>query len=46
MVRLLKEQGGAELMKPKKDGMTVLHIAASHNDIHTIDYAMKTIENP
>ena len=28
-------------MKPKKDGITVLHIAAGNNDIHLLDYAIK-----
>jgi ankyrin repeat protein len=31
---------GASILKPKRDGMTVLHIAASQNDIHMLDYAI------
>jgi hypothetical protein len=31
-------------LKPKADGVTILHIAASNNDIHTLDYAIKTKE--
>lgn len=29
---------GASVTRPKADGITVLHMAASNNDIHTIDY--------
>ena len=39
MVQMLV-QLGAEILKPKKDGFTLLHIAASQNDIHVLDYAI------
>lgn len=42
VVKLLVENG-AEILKPKADGMTVLHVAASQNDIHMLDYAVKVI---
>lgn len=32
------------MLKPKKDGFTILHIAATKNDIHTLDYAIRTKE--
>ncbi len=31
-------------MKPKGDGMNVLHVAASSNDIHLLDYAIKEVK--
>ena len=31
---------GAEILKPKKDGLTLLHISASQNDIHVLDYTI------
>lgn len=31
-------ENGASVTQPKADGITVLHMAASNNDIHTIDY--------
>jgi ankyrin repeat protein len=40
MVKFLVENG-AHLLKPKKDGMTILHISASSNDIHTLEYALQ-----
>lgn len=40
MVRFLVDNG-AHLLKPKKDGMTILHIAASNNDVHILDYALQ-----
>ena len=43
MVKLLVENG-ASLLKPKADGMTILHVAASVNDIHTLDFALKNVE--
>jgi len=43
MVKALVESG-ASLLKPKKDGITILHIAASQNDIHMLDYALKVKE--
>ncbi len=33
---------GAQILKPRKDGVTVLHLAASANDVHILDYALKT----
>lgn len=37
---------GANLLKPKKDGITCIHIAATNNDIHILDYlATNSIEN-
>jgi ankyrin repeat protein len=42
VVKLLVENG-AQLLKPKADGMTVLHVAASSNDIHMLDYSLKEI---
>lgn len=41
MVKYLCENG-ASLLKPKKDGVTILHLSAGLNDIHTLDYALKT----
>eukprot|EP00347_Sterkiella_histriomuscorum_P009685 403340270 len=41
MVKYLVENG-ASLLKPKKDGLTVLHVAACQNDIQTLDFAIKT----
>ena len=32
---------GATLEKAKSDGITVLHMAASNNDIHLIDYIIQ-----
>jgi hypothetical protein len=43
MAKLLVECG-ASLLKPKKDDLTILHIAASLNDIHTLDFAIKAKE--
>jgi ankyrin repeat protein len=43
VVKLLVENG-ATLLKSKGDGMNILHVAASHNDIHMLDYAIKVIE--
>lgn len=40
MTKLLVESGAA-LLKPKKDGITILHSAASFNDIHILDYAIR-----
>ena len=30
----------ARLLRPMKSGVTLFHLAASNNDIHTIDYAL------
>ena len=35
-------ENGADIRKTKKDGMGVMHIAASQNDIHMLDYVMRT----
>ena len=43
VVKLLVENG-ASIAKAKGDGMNILHVAASHNDIHMLDYAIKVIE--
>lgn len=42
IVKLLVENG-ATLLKAKGDGMNILHVAASHNDIHMLDYAIKVV---
>ena len=43
LLRFLHKRG-ADLMQPKKDGMTVLHIAASQNDVHVLDYALQNLD--
>ncbi|CDW79760.1 ankyrin repeat protein [Stylonychia lemnae] len=43
MVKFLHENG-AELLQPKKDGFTSLHVASSGNDVHTLDYVIKKKE--
>ena len=43
VVKILVESG-AQIMKPKADGMTVLHVAASSNDIHMLDYSISEIQ--
>jgi ankyrin repeat protein len=35
-------ENGASLLKPRKDGITVLHIGAVNNDLHVLDYVIKT----
>ena len=40
MVRTLVDNG-AQLLKPRKDGVTILHIAACENDVRMLDYACK-----
>jgi ankyrin repeat protein len=40
MVKALVENG-ASLLKSKDDGLTLLHISASLNDVHVLDYAIK-----
>jgi ankyrin repeat protein len=40
MVRTLVENG-AQLLKPRKDGVTILHIAACENDVRMLDYVCK-----
>jgi ankyrin repeat protein len=37
MTRALVDSG-AELLKGRKDGITVLHVGASNNDLHLLDY--------
>jgi ankyrin repeat protein len=35
-------ENGAQILKPKSaDNITVLHVAATVNDLHTLDYAIK-----
>ena len=41
VVRVLVEEGGASVLKAKADGMTPLHVAASQNDIHLLDFVLK-----
>ena len=43
MTKLLV-QNGASLLKPKKDGMNILHASASFNDIHILDFAIRNKE--
>jgi ankyrin repeat protein len=40
MVKLLVNNG-ASILKPKKDGLTILHVAATINDVRILDYAIK-----
>lgn len=44
LIKLLVENG-ANLLKPKKDGLTSMHFAASNNDIHFLDYILTTVDN-
>ena len=38
---------GAHVLKPKKlDGMTALHIAATTNDVHVVDFILDHVDNP
>lgn len=37
---------GAEVLKPKQDGITAVHMAASNNDIHLLDYIFNVCDNP
>lgn len=41
MVKKLKKLG-ANVLKPKKDGITCFHIAATNNDVHVLDYLLQT----
>ena len=34
-------ESGASILKPRKDGVTVLHLAASNNDIPVLNYALR-----
>ena len=36
---------GADLTAKKKDGMTVLHMAASTNDVHLMDFILQNVES-
>lgn len=36
---------GANPLKPKKDGITGLHIAATNNDVHILDYLLAKIQS-
>ena len=40
MVKLLAGYG-AHLLKPDKDGLTLLHISAGLGDVRTLDYIIK-----
>jgi hypothetical protein len=40
MVKALVESG-AQILKPRNDGATILHISTCLNDVHTLDYAIK-----
>jgi hypothetical protein len=42
MMRALIEDGGAQILKPRKDGVTVLHVAACMNHVKALNYAIKT----
>ena len=44
MIKLLVE-GGANLLKAKRDGLTAVHFAASNNDLHFLDYILTSVEN-
>ena len=38
---------GAQLLKPKtSDGLTALHIAATTNDVHIVDFILENVDNP
>ena len=37
---------GAHLLKPRKDGVTVFHIAACDNNVRMLDYLVKTNSAP
>jgi ankyrin repeat protein len=43
MVQRLVDKG-AQLMKPKKDGMNILHISSACGDVRILDYALKLRE--
>jgi ankyrin repeat protein len=43
MVKLFVENG-ASLLKPRRDGLNILHLCCCSNDIHTLDYAIKKKE--
>jgi hypothetical protein len=43
VVKILVDSG-ASLLKAKGDGMSVLHVAASSNDIHMLDYSIREIQ--
>lgn len=32
---------GAELLKPKKDGTTIMHVAAANGDVYMLDLAIR-----
>ena len=34
-------ESGASIVKPRKDGVTVLHLAATNNDIPVLNYALR-----
>jgi ankyrin repeat protein len=45
VARVLVEEGGANVLKPKADGMTPLHVAASQNDIHFLDFVLSRTDS-
>ena len=45
VARVLVEEGGANVLKPKADGMTPLHVAASQNDIHLLDFVLSRTDS-
>lgn len=34
-------KSGAQILKPRKDGVTTLHLAACTNDVHVLNYILK-----
>ena len=44
--KLLVDHGG-QLLKPKRsDGYTTLHIAATTNDVHILDFILESVDDP
>ena len=41
IIRILVENG-AQVLKPRSDGITALHLAAATNDVHVLDYVLRT----
>jgi ankyrin repeat protein len=41
MIKALVENG-AQVLKPRVDGITALHLAAVTNDVFVLDYVLKT----
>lgn len=44
VVKTLIEQGATPL-KSKSDGMNILHVAASSNDIHVLEYVINLVKS-